>query len=78
MPPVMGAAAFLMVEYVGIPYTDVVKHANPCGVALGEDILAAYERAFSTDPTSAFGGIRITSYNVCYTKLLRARGPRTG
>ena len=27
MPPVMGAAAFLMVEYVGIPYTDVVKHA---------------------------------------------------
>ena len=27
MPPVMGAAAFLMVEYVGIPYTDIVKHA---------------------------------------------------
>ncbi len=27
MPPVMGAAAFLMVEYVGIPYFDVVKHA---------------------------------------------------
>ncbi len=35
----------------------IVKHANPCGVALGDTPLAAYERAFQTDPTSAFGGI---------------------
>ncbi|MEM1230856.1 MAG: bifunctional phosphoribosylaminoimidazolecarboxamide formyltransferase/IMP cyclohydrolase [Pseudomonadota bacterium] len=35
----------------------IVKHANPCGVALGPDPLAAYERAYATDPTSAFGGI---------------------
>ncbi|MFN3628523.1 MAG: bifunctional phosphoribosylaminoimidazolecarboxamide formyltransferase/IMP cyclohydrolase [Casimicrobiaceae bacterium] len=35
----------------------IVKHANPSGVALGETALAAYERAFATDPTSAFGGI---------------------
>ena len=35
----------------------IVKHANPCGVAIGDDPLAAYERAFSTDPESAFGGI---------------------
>ena len=35
----------------------IVKHANPCGVAVGEDCLAAYERAFSTDPSAAFGGI---------------------
>jgi phosphoribosylaminoimidazolecarboxamide formyltransferase / IMP cyclohydrolase len=35
----------------------IVKHANPCGVALGESALAAYKKAFSTDPTSAFGGI---------------------
>ncbi|MBV6549396.1 bifunctional phosphoribosylaminoimidazolecarboxamide formyltransferase/IMP cyclohydrolase, partial [Ursidibacter maritimus] len=34
-----------------------VKHANPCGVALGADILAAYNRDYQTDPTSAFGGI---------------------
>ena len=34
-----------------------MKHANPCGVALGENVGEAYERAFSTDPTSAFGGI---------------------
>ena len=35
----------------------IVKHANPCGVALGATPLEAYQRAFSTDPTSAFGGI---------------------
>ncbi len=35
----------------------IVKHANPCGVAIGDDILTAYDRAFATDPTSAFGGI---------------------
>jgi phosphoribosylaminoimidazolecarboxamide formyltransferase/IMP cyclohydrolase len=34
-----------------------VKHANPCGVAIADDLLGAYERAFKTDPTSAFGGI---------------------
>ena len=35
----------------------IVKHANPCGVAVSDSILSAYEKAFSTDPTSAFGGI---------------------
>ena len=35
----------------------IVKHANPCGVATGDNLLEAYERAFSTDPESAFGGI---------------------
>ena len=35
----------------------IVKHANPCGVALGKDTLEAYSKAFKTDPTSAFGGI---------------------
>ncbi len=35
----------------------IVKHANPCGVALGNDALQAYSKAFKTDPTSAFGGI---------------------
>ena len=39
------------------PACVIVKHANPCGVALGENLKAAYERAFSTDPESAFGGI---------------------
>jgi phosphoribosylaminoimidazolecarboxamide formyltransferase/IMP cyclohydrolase len=35
----------------------IVKHANPCGVAIGVDALDAYSRALQTDPTSAFGGI---------------------
>ncbi len=39
------------------PACVIVKHANPCGVAIGDDILAAYEGAYRTDPTSAFGGI---------------------
>lgn len=36
------------------PACVIVKHANPCGVALGENILQAYQRAYQTDPTSAF------------------------
>ena len=39
------------------PACVIVKHANPCGVAVSENILDAYEKAFATDPTSAFGGI---------------------
>ena len=39
------------------PACVIVKHANPCGVALGAHAEEAYRRAFSTDPTSAFGGI---------------------
>jgi phosphoribosylaminoimidazolecarboxamide formyltransferase/IMP cyclohydrolase len=35
----------------------IVKHANPCGVAVGKDALESYAKAFQTDPTSAFGGI---------------------
>ena len=35
----------------------IVKHANPCGVAVGANPLDAYSKAFQTDPTSAFGGI---------------------
>jgi len=39
------------------PACVIVKHANPCGVALGDTIVDAYNRAYQTDPTSAFGGI---------------------
>ncbi len=39
------------------PACVIVKHANPCGVALGNSLLDAYNRAYSTDPESAFGGI---------------------
>ncbi|MGJ8669473.1 MAG: bifunctional phosphoribosylaminoimidazolecarboxamide formyltransferase/IMP cyclohydrolase [Oceanococcus sp.] len=40
-----------------MPACVIVKHANPCGIAVAADIGSAYEKAFSTDPTSAFGGI---------------------
>ena len=40
-----------------VPACVIVKHANPCGVALGADMRTAYERAYACDPTSAFGGI---------------------
>ncbi|WP_413113814.1 bifunctional phosphoribosylaminoimidazolecarboxamide formyltransferase/IMP cyclohydrolase [Thaumasiovibrio sp. DFM-14] len=50
-------AALECVKEFDEPACVIVKHANPCGVALGENILEAYDRAFKTDPTSAFGGI---------------------
>ncbi|MFT7132442.1 MAG: phosphoribosylaminoimidazolecarboxamide formyltransferase/IMP cyclohydrolase [Cyclobacteriaceae bacterium] len=50
-------AALECVRAFGEPACVIVKHANPCGVAVAEDVLAAYEAAFATDPTSAFGGI---------------------
>ncbi|MGX5914613.1 bifunctional phosphoribosylaminoimidazolecarboxamide formyltransferase/IMP cyclohydrolase [Aliidiomarina sp. Khilg15.8] len=50
-------AALECVKSFTAPACVIVKHANPCGVAVGDNIQHAYERAFSTDPTSAFGGI---------------------
>jgi len=50
-------AALECVRQFEAPACVIVKHANPCGVAVADDILGAYEKAFSTDPTSAFGGI---------------------
>jgi phosphoribosylaminoimidazolecarboxamide formyltransferase/IMP cyclohydrolase len=50
-------AALECVKQFKEPACVIVKHANPCGVAIADDIQAAYERAFKTDPTSAFGGI---------------------
>jgi phosphoribosylaminoimidazolecarboxamide formyltransferase / IMP cyclohydrolase len=50
-------AAWVCVKSFSEPACVIVKHANPCGVAVGMDGLAAYSKAFQTDPTSAFGGI---------------------
>ena len=50
-------AALECVKSFEAPACVIVKHANPCGVAIGNGILHAYDRAFGTDPTSAFGGI---------------------
>jgi phosphoribosylaminoimidazolecarboxamide formyltransferase/IMP cyclohydrolase len=50
-------AALECVRQFDAPACVIVKHANPCGVAVADTIGDAYEKAFQTDPTSAFGGI---------------------
>ena len=50
-------AAWECVKSFEAPACVIVKHANPCGVAVGQHAADAYARAFRTDPTSAFGGI---------------------
>ena len=50
-------AALECVKTFSEPTCVIVKHANPCGVASGGALLEAYQRAFATDPESAFGGI---------------------
>jgi phosphoribosylaminoimidazolecarboxamide formyltransferase/IMP cyclohydrolase len=50
-------AAWECVKTLPAPACVIVKHANPCGVAMAPDTLEAYRLAFATDPTSAFGGI---------------------
>ena len=50
-------AAWECVKTFDAPACVIVKHANPCGVAIADNPLTAYQLAFATDPTSAFGGI---------------------
>ncbi len=50
-------AALECVKQFDQPACVIVKHANPCGVAVASDISTAYDLAFATDPESAFGGI---------------------
>ncbi|MBN2375111.1 MAG: bifunctional phosphoribosylaminoimidazolecarboxamide formyltransferase/IMP cyclohydrolase [Sedimentisphaerales bacterium] len=50
-------AAFELVKEFDDPAVVVVKHMNPCGTAIDTDIVEAYRKAYSSDPTSAFGGI---------------------
>jgi phosphoribosylaminoimidazolecarboxamide formyltransferase/IMP cyclohydrolase len=51
------AAYELVAEFSDEPAVAIIKHANPCGVATGKDVLSAYEEALKCDPVSAFGGI---------------------
>ncbi|MEM7433057.1 MAG: bifunctional phosphoribosylaminoimidazolecarboxamide formyltransferase/IMP cyclohydrolase, partial [Pseudomonadota bacterium] len=59
-------AALECVRQFDAPACVIVKHANPCGVAVADSILDAYDKAFKTDPTSAFGGI------IAFNRLLDA------
>jgi phosphoribosylaminoimidazolecarboxamide formyltransferase/IMP cyclohydrolase len=51
------AALECVKQFEPMPACVIVKHANPCGVAVGHSLLEAYDLAYRTDPTSAFGGI---------------------
>ncbi len=51
------AALECVKQFADGPACVIVKHANPCGVALGSSLRDAYDRAYATDPESAFGGI---------------------
>ena len=46
------------------PAVAIIKHANPCGIATGDDVAAAYQAAHETDPVSAFGGVIATNTEV--------------
>jgi len=50
-------AAFELVAEFDTPAVAIIKHANPCGVALGADLAEAYRKALACDPVSAYGGI---------------------
>jgi phosphoribosylaminoimidazolecarboxamide formyltransferase/IMP cyclohydrolase len=65
-----GDTAFECVRQFADPACVIVKHANPCGVAIASDTLAAYERAYKTDPTSAYGGI------IAFNRVLTAATAR--
>jgi phosphoribosylaminoimidazolecarboxamide formyltransferase/IMP cyclohydrolase len=53
----LSSARELVEDFEDGPACAILKHNNPCGCALGESVLAAYERAFACDPESAYGGV---------------------
>ncbi len=70
----MTAALNIVSEFYDVPAVAIVKHQAPCGVALGKNILDAYQKAFDCDPISAFGGIVAFSQTVteAIAKLLNS------
>jgi phosphoribosylaminoimidazolecarboxamide formyltransferase/IMP cyclohydrolase len=62
----ISAALDIISEFPDVPAVSIIKHATPCGVALGETIAEAYFKSFDCDPMSAFGGI--IAFNQTVTK----------
>jgi len=58
------SAARLLVREFALPCCVIVKHANPCGVAIGATADEAYEKALASDPTSAYGGVVVLNREV--------------
>ena len=63
-------AAFELVSEFDQPACAIIKHANPCGVAIGIDIKDAYFKALTCDPVSAFGGIIALNKNISETTAI--------
>ncbi len=57
-------AAYLLVQEFSQPACVIIKHANPCGVAIGDDLLEVYKKALQADSKSAFGGIVALNGNI--------------
>ncbi len=53
-----------VLDEFALPACVIVKHNNPCGVAVAETVAAAYDKAFSCDPVSAFGGVIVVNRTV--------------
>jgi phosphoribosylaminoimidazolecarboxamide formyltransferase/IMP cyclohydrolase len=51
-------------DHGGLPTVAVIKHTNPCGIAIGADVAEAHRKAHATDPVSAFGGVIATNSEV--------------
>jgi len=51
-------------DHAGLPTVAVIKHTNPCGIAIGADVAEAHRKAHATDPVSAFGGVIATNSEV--------------
>ena len=58
------SAARLLAREFALPACVIVKHANPCGVAIGATLEEAYDKALASDPTSAYGGIVVLNRDV--------------
>jgi phosphoribosylaminoimidazolecarboxamide formyltransferase/IMP cyclohydrolase len=58
------SAARLLAREFALPACVIVKHANPCGVAIGATVEEAYDKALASDPTSAYGGVVVLNRDV--------------
>jgi phosphoribosylaminoimidazolecarboxamide formyltransferase / IMP cyclohydrolase len=58
------SAARLLAREFALPACVIVKHANPCGVAIGGTVAEAYAKALASDPTSAYGGVVVVNRDV--------------
>ena len=68
------SGARLLAREFALPACVIVKHANPCGVAIGATIEEAYDKALASDPTSAYGGIVVLNRPVDDDARRAARG----